>query len=78
MDYQIGEYQNSPYSFNVAPTSTHFEPGAIVDHYYGKDCITKLHVMLSRISWVPVKSTGFNASAYGLQIPFILLSSSLL
>jgi hypothetical protein len=33
-DYQTGEYQNSPYPFNVAPTSLHSKTTSKVDDYW--------------------------------------------
>jgi len=32
-DYQIGEYQNSPYPFNIVPTSLQSETTLRVDDY---------------------------------------------
>ena len=32
-NYQIGEYQNSPYSFNIAATNIHFNIGRVVEGY---------------------------------------------
>jgi hypothetical protein len=39
-DYQMGEYQNSPYSFNVAPTNVQLKIDTKVADYCLKERIT--------------------------------------